>query len=152
MATIEEAIYAHLITDAGVSALASTRIYPQTIPQDIDLPAIAYQRISGPRISAHDGPTGLARARMQLTCQASTYTAAKGLAMAARRALDGYAGIVTTTGNDTVEIEAAFLANEWDGYEVVTGQSTVRVDFMILYAEDFNATILADADAVLLEV
>ena len=134
MATIEEAIYAHLTGNSGVAALVSTRIYPLTIPQDIALPAIAYQRISGPRIAAHDGPTGVARARIQITCQAPTYAAAKGLAMAVRQALDTFSGEVTVSGNK-VMVEAAMLANEWDGYEVVTGQSTVRVDFQILYKE-----------------
>jgi hypothetical protein len=151
MATIEEAIYSHLIADAGVSALVSTRVYPLTIPQDIALPAIAYQRISGPRISAHDGPTGLARARIQVTCQASTYTAAKGLAMEVRQALDAFRGSVTTEGDELVEVEASFLANEWDGYETVTGQSTIRVDFMLLYKEDVNADVLG-LDGVLVGV
>jgi hypothetical protein len=146
MATIEEAIYSHLIADAGVSALVSTRVYPLTIPQDIALPAIAYQRISGPRIAAHDGPTGLARARIQVTCQASTYTAAKGLAMEVRQALDGFRGSVTTEGDELVEVEASFLANEWDGYETVTGQSTIRVDFMLLYKEATNPSIPNEYD------
>lgn len=134
MATIEEAIYSHLIADAGVSALVSSRVYPLTIPQDIALPAIAYQRISGPRTHYHAGPSPVAQGRYQITCQAETYSASKGLANAVRSALDGYSGAVTS-GEESLEIEGAFLVNELDGYEFDTEAETVRLDFLILYQE-----------------
>jgi len=141
MATIEEAIYAHLIADSGVSALVSTRIYPLMIPQDIALPAIAYQRISGPRQTAHDGPIEIAAGRFQITCQGTSYGSAKDVANAVRQALDGYAGPVVS-GAESVTVEGSFLKNEWDGYEFAGETRVVRLDFMIYYQEDINGAVL----------
>ena len=56
---IEAGLYAHLVGSAGVTALVATRVYPLLVPQDATLPAIAYQRISGPRDHTHDGPSGV---------------------------------------------------------------------------------------------
>jgi hypothetical protein len=148
---IEEALYAHLTANAGVLALVSTRVYPLVIPQDIALPAIAYQRISGPRELAHDGPTGMARARIQITCQAATYTAAKAVAEAVRLALDGFRGPVAAN-SEVLVVEIAALANELDGYEFETAATSVRVDYMLLYVEDVSATVLGLDGATLLEV
>ena len=75
---IEEALYSKLTGDAGVAALVSTRIYPNVVPQDIALPAVAYQRISTVRDMAHDGPTGVAHARFQFTVSRRARTAAPG--------------------------------------------------------------------------
>lgn len=142
MATIEEAIYALLTADAGVGQLLSTRIYPQAIPQDAALPAVAYQRISGPRILAHDGPTGMARARIQITVQGTMYSSAKGVAEAIRQALDGYKGPVVV-GSEAVEIEVASLANEIDGYEFETAGEVIRLDFVILYNGESVGSLLS---------
>lgn len=131
---IEQALYALLTTDTGVSALIGTRLYPLTIAQDVALPAAAYQRISGPRKHAHDGPLSVAEGRFQFTCQAATYAAAKSVANAIRQALDGYNGAVTV-GEDSLEIEGSFLVNELDGYEFETEAETVRLDYLILYQE-----------------
>lgn len=130
---IEEAIYGELSTDSGVTALAGTRGYPQVVPQDATLPAWAYQRISGERILAHDGVTGLARGRFQISCVASSYSGAKALAAAIRGCLDGYNGILG--GVSGVDVHQARIENEYDGYGLATGQQTVRLDVNILYTE-----------------
>jgi hypothetical protein len=128
--TLEQGLVAHLQSDAGVSALVETRIYPLVVPQDATLPALAYQRISGPRDHAHDGPTGLARARVQLTYVASTYAAAKELAEAARAALDGFSG---TMG--TVSVDSCSLDNEVDTWADRFNAPVVRHDYMLWYQE-----------------
>ena len=88
--TIEAGIYAHLIADSGVADLVATRIYPLLVPQDATLPAMAYQRISGPRDHSHSGPSGLVTARMQLTYVALSYDGAKSLGEVVRAAMDGF--------------------------------------------------------------
>jgi len=135
MATIEEGLYARLSGTAGVTALVSTRIYPMAIPQDITLPAIAYQRISGLRIPEHDGPSGLATGRVQFTCQGTSYSSAKAVATAVRAALDCYSGAITV-GAGSVTVESCFLQNEYDGFELETESRTVRLDFLIMYKEE----------------
>jgi len=128
--TIEAGIFAHLIGNAGVRALVATRIYPLLVPQDVELPAIAYQRISGPRDHAHDGPSGLALARVQLTFVATSYDGAKSLAEAARAAMDGFSGVM---GEMTVG--ACLLSNEMDQWAVAHEAPVVRHDYLIWYQE-----------------
>ena len=127
---MEEGLYAHLAADSGVAALVSTRIYPLVVPQDVDLPAIAYQRISGPRDHVHEGASGLVVARMQVTCHAWSYSGAKALAEAVRAATDGFSG---TMGE--VSVDAALLVNDRDGWAQGFESPVVRLDFMVWYQE-----------------
>jgi len=128
--TIEEGLYSRLQAVAGVTALVSTRVYPLLVPQEASLPAIAYQRISGPRETAHDGPSGLAFARMQVTCIGSSYSSAKGVSEAVRAALDGQSG----TWGSTV-VGACFLDDESDIWSTVFEKPVVRADYLIWYQE-----------------
>lgn len=127
---IEASLYTILSGAGGVTALAGTRIYPLLIPQEAALPALAYQRISGRRTMAHDGPITLTRARVQITCVAETYSQAKSLAAAVQAALDGYRG---TVGSHA--ILHAFLDNDLDEYGETTELPAVRQDYLILYKE-----------------
>ena len=130
MADVETALYTILSGDAGVTALISTRMYPVVIPQDVSLPAVAYQRISTARVYSHDGPSCLARPRFQFSCTATTYSAARAVANAIRAALDGY--------NDTangVRIMAAFTQNEFDGFTDTDDLWTVYQDYFVWHVE-----------------
>lgn len=128
--TIEEGLYELLTMDTAVAALVGTRIYPLLVPQDADLPAMAYQRISGPRDHTHSGASGLAMARMQLTYLASSYAAVKALAEAVRAALDGLRGSM-----GEVTVGSCMLENEFDSWAAVFGLPTVRHDYLIWYQE-----------------
>lgn len=128
--TLEAGIYAHLCTDSDVATLVSTRIYPLLVPQDATLPAIAYQRISGPRDHCHTGATGLAFARVQLTYVAASYDGAKVLGEAVRAAMDGLRGSL-----GAVQIGSCMLDNERDDWAVAFEKPVVRHDYLIWYQE-----------------
>jgi len=130
VATLEEGIVAHLMADSDVTDLISTRLYPMVVPQDVSLPAVAYQRISGPREPVHEGASGLARARMQFTVLGSTYEGGKDVAEALRGSMDGFSG---TMG--TVAVNAAFLENDVDAWGTVFDKAVVRQDYMFWYQE-----------------
>lgn len=131
MAELEAGLYALLAADGTVSGLIGTRIYPAVIPQNIDLPAIAYQLIGAPdRYYAHDGAVGLARKRIQISSVADTYAAMKSLAVAVRGALSGYQG--TTAA---VKIHSSFLVNEFDSFGAENDINVNRQDYMIIYTE-----------------
>lgn len=96
---IEEALARHLAADGRVAGIVGTRIYPGTIPQDQTLEAIAYQRVpdEGP-IMSHQGPLGVEKARLQVTCQAQKYSEALTLAQAVKTALQGFRGPMAPGG------------------------------------------------------
>jgi hypothetical protein len=126
--SIETGLYSELTGDAGVSALVSTRIYPLQVPQDVAMPAVAYQQISGSPEYAHDGDSGLNWARFQFTCQAETYAGAKALAVAVKAALSGASGTMDDTTVDVILIDNE---TDWrsEGFDI----PVVRVDVMVWY-------------------
>ena len=130
MAELEEAVYSRLSGNVAIAAIVSTRIYPQKIPQEATLPAIAYARISAMRVKAHAAPTGLARARVQVDCVARSYSEVKALAAAVRKSLDGVMG---TVGG--LALQGSWLETDADEYGDAEGLHSVRQDFMIWYTE-----------------
>jgi len=129
VATIEEAIYTDLTTFAAVTAIASTRGYPELIPETASMPAWAYQTISANREPVHSGSSGLTEQVIQITCQAASYASAKALAAAIRARLHGYKG--TLSG---VKVHRIVVDNDQDGLADEDG-ATVRLDVSVFYTE-----------------
>lgn len=122
---IESAIRHILVNDATVKTL-TTRIFPVTIPQDPIYPLILYTKISGMRDHILQGPSGFAHPRFQIDAFAETYTAAKSLANAIRKALDGYRGTVLDT-----RIGSCLIDSERDIYESEIKIYRVSQDYLI---------------------
>lgn len=133
MSVIEEALHYLLKNNAGVSALVTARIYPTVAPQNVTLPAIVYQRISGVREHTHDSAGDLARPRFQFAALATTYSAAKALANAIRVCIDNYAGTVLGVRIDSIQVQ-----NEIDGFNLATDSTstyTTYVDAVVWHHE-----------------
>lgn len=129
---IEEALYAHLSTHAGLTALVGTRIYPQRLPQTPTLPAVTFFRVSGPTIQDFDG-TAKTRARFQLDCWAegdTAYADAHEVADQVIAALDGYGGQMGGAGGVWCD---ATLINDRDLPDPDTGWHRVSQDYEIWY-------------------
>lgn len=134
MAAIEEALDSLVTGNAGVAALISTRFTPIDIPQKSALPAACYQVITTSREYDQGGADGFASPRIQITIVGRTYTEAKSVATAIRKAINGYRGTVGTT--TTVKVFGIFLENEYDGSSnLETGFMTVRQDYRINWRE-----------------
>ncbi len=133
MATIEEAVVAKILSDATLTAILGAspaqRLYPLLIPQDVDLPAIAYQKIDSPKTSSHSGRSDLARSRVQLMCAANDYTGAKALAKAVVACWWGFKGTVAG-----VRIDGTLIDDDGDE-SAQAGVPAVRVDLVIWHAE-----------------
>lgn len=131
--TLEEAIYAHLTDPAAfTAALVEKRVYPLLIPQDVQLDAVAYQRVSGGREQTHDAVGQWARATIQFSCQSTGEWGAKRTATAVRRDLNGFRGLLGGPGG--VEVAVARVVNEIDTDELFDA-AVCRVDVSFLYKE-----------------
>jgi len=126
LATIEEAVNTRMLGFSALTSLVGTRIYPLVVPQDVAMPAVAYQKISGIPQRAHTGFSGLHQDRFQMTCEADDYATAKAVEVALRHCWDNYVG---TQGG--VKIEAAQVTNSVDGFSDVHAAPVVRMDVMI---------------------
>lgn len=135
MATAEEGLYSRLSTYAGLIALTSTRIYPLAIPQDVALPAVTYQRISGVRDYAMGVQSVVVRARFQVTSWDDSYSGVKAVAEQIRLALSDYSGAPGGCTFDWVRFENDTdipPVNETGGE---TGVFGVASDYFIWYRE-----------------
>lgn len=95
MAVLEENLYTYLQTKAAVTALVSTRVYPDAAPQTATLPFLVYTRISTVRehkFGSAGTETGLTQSRIQIDCYASTYSGVSALSEQVRLALSGFRG------------------------------------------------------------
>lgn len=125
---LEQAVFNRLSTYASLMALVSTRIYPLALPQNGTYPAVTYFRVSSPRIRTFGTNLG-ASTRLQVSCWARSYLAAKGVADQVIAALDGFSGTLGGVGG--VPVLALDLDNETDIYEPETGLYHVPLDFTI---------------------
>jgi hypothetical protein len=105
---VGKAIYAILSTDAGVTALASTRIYPDYSIQNPTLPYVVYQATRNNPSNTKDGASKLDTIELEVDIWGSTYTSAQDLSEAVRTALDFITG--GTYGN--VVIDSIHFADE----------------------------------------
>lgn len=88
---IEQGIYSLLRNDAGVAALAGTRVFPVLLPESPTLPALTYQVVGGSSDQTFE-TSGYQRLRVQLDCWGESYADAVTLRAAVSKAVDGYQG------------------------------------------------------------
>lgn len=91
---MEEAVYSRLSTFAGLTALVSTRIFPDRAPEGQVFPLVTFQRISTSRPSAFGVDAGLAIVRIQVVGWATTKASALAIAKQLRAALRRWRGTV----------------------------------------------------------
>ncbi len=128
---IEEALKTYLEADATVGGLVSTRVWPMKLKDGWTLPAITYQRISGPRTHDTNGPTGRATPRFQVDCWADSYSGVRALAVAVRARLDGAKGTIGGEAN----VGGIYIDSERDIYEDEIKVYRVSMDFMVPHDE-----------------
>jgi hypothetical protein len=121
--SVEQVLRDALINDANVNALLAGRIYPLVVPQDAQLPAVAYQKISGIRQYVQDGVRKPEVSLIQLTCLSKTYNEAKQVEEVIRNALDG------KKINDLI----VFVQNRRDDYTRDGEINVVRIDLRVYY-------------------
>ena len=114
--SIETDLYATLSTDSGVTALCSTRIYPNLAPEGTAFPYITYQMVAGTRISTIPGIGDMIRKRIQISCHANTYSESKSVGTAVESALEG----------------GGYLSLEHDFYDPGTQVHTAIVDWSFM--------------------
>jgi hypothetical protein len=136
----EEALNLILRSDAGITALVASRIFPGTAPQTAAYPALAYRltdREPQHRLEAR-GSAGLVRSRYRLYSGAkghpgasSAYGDSKRLDEAVRLALTGFHGLVSNQASpaNTLEVQGIFPEITIEYYDDLTQVWNVATDF-----------------------
>lgn len=92
MSPIQSAIFSTLGQNAGVSAVAGARIYPDIAPPQTTRPFIVWQEVSLAKQNDMSGSVetgGLDNYRVQVTCYAERGTASRELDILVRSAMQG---------------------------------------------------------------
>ena len=122
---LENGLYTKMSGTAAITALVSTRIYPNRAPQSAALPYITYQRITGDRIYQISSPFvfGIARPVMQIDCWSTSYLNCRAIFDAVRVALNG----VQNATWDTISIYRSKLENDFELYEPPTDKDDIGI-------------------------
>lgn len=126
--SLEAAFYAQLCATSALSALVGTRIYPLGLPHGVTLPAVTFQRVSGPRLRTLGNTNLGGAARFQVSCWGESYADASAVA-AAVRTLDNFDGLMGGAGGVTVR--AIQQQNEVHLRDPETQWAHVALDFTV---------------------
>ncbi|MBA2627184.1 MAG: DUF3168 domain-containing protein [Gemmatimonadales bacterium] len=122
-----------LLTDPTVGALLKGGVHPLILPQGTTaFPAITYQRIATVRVRSQEGPSGLARPRVQVDCWAKKFDQSAELGAAVRHRLDGYRGPVPGS-EDVQSIELVTDREEYDPQALLHRHSA---DYYVWHEEE----------------
>lgn len=121
MTTLAQDLRDHLLADATITGLVSTRLYPTRLPDDVTLPAGVYQRIAT-RHELASGNVPVIRARIQIDWWSTRYLDVETLGDATHAALD----MASATG-----LAAAFPEDDDDTYDEAAHLYRRRLDFSV---------------------
>lgn len=128
---IVEAFFTKLSTDSGVSAIASTRVYPVRLPQNPVFPCVSFQVITEPRIYTMEGASA-PTAYIQVDCWAKTHLGAHQLAEAVSLCLSGFRGTMGS-GGTARHVSACLQQSMTDLFEPGVNDYRVSLDFSVWY-------------------
>ena len=134
---IEKGLYSLLAGTAGVTAIVSTRIYPNYAPQNAGTRYIVYRRVTSERVRHLRGSGGKRRAMIQVECYGATALEAKALWEAVEAAIgnDGFTGTW-----DGQAVAVAFWEDDSDDFvppqaSSDRGKHVVSADLVVWYEE-----------------
>ncbi len=104
--TIETALYSELSTTSEVTAVVSTRIFPQVAPLTVPYPFIVYSVINSIPEHHAGGASTLTNVSMQIDVWAETVAELLTIVEVLRNALDGFIGDM---GTENLDIQSCFM-------------------------------------------
>lgn len=127
---IEQQLYTQLTTFPGLAALIGDRVYPQQLPQGVQLDAITYTNISLAPVQDRDSRAATySRDRYQIDGWSASFDGA----VALRRQIVLAMGAWRVTSAPRVDV--ALLAGGRGDLEAEAGRYRVTLDYMISHEE-----------------
>lgn len=118
MTSVFGLVRAYILGDTAVAAAIGTRLYPVKAPQNPTYPLVTMQKIVEPRYPHLRGSGGLAAPRYQIDvwvkelAGTATFNRAIEIAELIRRRIDGYSGVLTTSGSPSDAFQVSILYDD----------------------------------------
>ncbi len=128
--SLETDLYTYLTAISAITDIISTRLYPDTIPQNTDYPAAVYQRQNGERVYSLKEYEGIQSSVFVFNLFSETAAERWDMRAEFIDALDDYSGTMGTTSIDWIS-----LSNDVSTYEPAARLFRAMVDFKIDYRE-----------------
>jgi hypothetical protein len=128
IAQIDEAIYSALTGNATLTGLVSTRIYPLVLPQECDLPAVTFFRVSNLHNHGMGGDVTLMETRLQISSLADSVSMMRTVSDAVRGVLSRWRGTY-----ESVVVQDSLLDSEMDDFEPETEVYQCIQDYIIYH-------------------
>lgn len=128
--TPREAVYAHLRADPNIQALVGQRVYHVTPPTGATYPLIIINTISN--VDRRDlAAVSYVETRLQITAMANTLKEAETIALAVRRSLEGFRGMMA----GALDVMGCRTDGYMPIYDEDTDQTHYHVDFILTHKE-----------------
>lgn len=139
IADVRLGLRAYLLAYSAISTLVGAlRIYPVKLPQGQVLDSIVYSRISGMGDHHMQGPSGLARVRIQIDCWSQSANAATVLANLVKERIDGFKGSMewdeSSPGNAIV-VQGIFFDSEREDLDQEVELYRMSRDYLVWFEE-----------------
>jgi hypothetical protein len=132
---LRPALRAFLLADPAINAaVGGSRIYPDEMPQGVVAASIVYQEIGNVGDHHNEGPSGLARPRMQITAWAQTKDVAYALGLLIKNRLDGFKGVMGS-GGAAVTVQGMFFVDGRNQKDDAAGLFGRQQDFFLWFEE-----------------
>lgn len=128
MTDLDVGLRLFLLQHPGVTAEVGDRIYPQPLPQGVELPALTYTDVSNVGSLSMTGPDCMTRQRYQIDHWAATRAEARRVERVTRQALNGAHGVWP----GGVRVGVVSRKNTWTQYEPDEPINRVITDYQIL--------------------
>lgn len=145
--TVEQAIWTRVLALSPVTALVSTRVYLERLPQSPTYPAVRVQEVDDPSSYHLRGPQRLGKARVQVDAFAAEASGvdpyASGAALAAAIHGDGFgasatglSGWIGSIGSPAFEVLGCFRVDRRRSYDPDELRLvTMSLDYYVWYRE-----------------
>ena len=130
MSVLEQALYTRLTGYAGLSALVSSRIYADRLPQNPTLPALTYQRISREPWESLSASDGVEDAGIQIDVWASTVSSRSSVTVQVLAALKRQ-----TWTEDGIAVLDAFIESDITQFDPDVSLYRETLDMKVVHRE-----------------
>lgn len=122
---IGKVIYGRLSTDAAITGVCGTNIFPDIAPQNVQYPFMVYTIINSTPVDFKDGQSNLEEINVQVDVYTNNYETTQTLANNVRNRLDRFSGSV----NDVTVQTITYVSSDSQVYNADLNVYWMSIDF-----------------------